>query len=118
MFVSAPIRDESFQVVGALALRIRPEAEFTRILQMGQFGGTGETYAFDRTGRMVSNSRFDENLILLGLLPDQEGSKSILNLLVRAIQGETSLQDSDPVRGGKTCRSPIWRPRRLAASRE
>jgi predicted Ser/Thr protein kinase len=83
MFVCAPVRDESFQVVGALALRIRPDREFTRILQLGQMGESGETYAFDRTGLMVSNSRFDDDLILMGILPDQEGSRSILTLQLR-----------------------------------
>jgi len=87
MFVSAPIRDENFQVVAALALRIPPDAEFTRIMQLGQIGRTGETFAFDKTGRLVSNSRFDNALILLGLLPDQPGAKSILNLHLRDPQG-------------------------------
>jgi hypothetical protein len=88
MYVCAPVRDESFQVVGALALRIRPDAEFTRILQLGRFGESGDTYAFDKTGRMVSNSRFDEKLIRLGLLPDQENSHSILQIQVRDPGGD------------------------------
>jgi serine/threonine protein kinase len=83
MFVSAPIRDENFQVVAALALRIQPDAEFTRIMQLGQIGHTGETFAFDKTGRIVSNSRFDNSHILLGLLPDQPDARSILNLQLR-----------------------------------
>ena len=83
MFVAAPIRDSNFQVVGVLALRIRPEREFTRILQLGRIGESGETYAFDKQGVMLSNSRFDRDLILLGLLPDQEGTRSMLQLLVR-----------------------------------
>ncbi len=83
MFVAAPIRDDSFQVVGVLALRIDPEREFSRIMNLGRFGESGETYAIDKNGLMVSESRFDENMILLGLLPDQEGSRSILYLLVR-----------------------------------
>ncbi|MBC8112921.1 MAG: serine/threonine protein kinase, partial [Candidatus Saccharimonas sp.] len=83
MFVCAPIRDNGFQVVGALALRIRPEREFTRILQLGRIGASGESYAFDKKGLMVSNSRFDDDLVLLGLLPDIEGAKSILNLTLR-----------------------------------
>jgi eukaryotic-like serine/threonine-protein kinase len=83
MFVSAPIRDSNFQVVAALALRIRPEREFTRILQLGRIGNSGETYAFDKAGLMVSNSRFDEDLIQLGLLPDAEHSRSILNISIR-----------------------------------
>ena len=83
MFVSAPIRDSNFQVVGVLALRIRPELEFTRILQLGRVGKSGETYAFDKEGLLVSNSRFDEELILLGLLPDTEHSQSILKITLR-----------------------------------
>ncbi|MCR9296276.1 MAG: serine/threonine protein kinase, partial [bacterium] len=83
MYVAAPIRDSDFQVIAALALQIRPEREFTRILQLGQFGSSGETYAFDSTGMMVSNSRFDEDLILLGIIPDHEHSKSILGVHIR-----------------------------------
>jgi eukaryotic-like serine/threonine-protein kinase len=83
MFVCAPLRDANFQVVAVLALRIRPEQEFTRILQLGRLGQTGETYAFDKDGLMVSNSRFDEEMILTGLLPDAEYSQSILKLSLR-----------------------------------
>jgi tRNA A-37 threonylcarbamoyl transferase component Bud32 len=87
MYVCAPVRDASFQVVAALALQIRPEGKFTEILQLGRIGESGETYAFNKEGVMVSNSRFDDDLILLGLLPDQEGSRSLLNVLVRDPQG-------------------------------
>jgi hypothetical protein len=58
------------------AMQIRPEREFTQILQLGRMGASGETYAFNTEGFMVSNSLFDEDLILLGLLPDQENSAS------------------------------------------
>ncbi|MBX7166174.1 MAG: serine/threonine protein kinase [Pirellulales bacterium] len=83
MFVCAPVRDDNFQIVGVLGLRIRPEAEFTRILQLGRIGASGETYAVDKDGLMVSNSRFDDQLILAGLIPDEEDSASIVRLLVR-----------------------------------
>jgi eukaryotic-like serine/threonine-protein kinase len=83
MFVCAPVRDDDLQVVGALALRIRPEKEFTDILQLGRIGSTGETYAVNKDGLMVSNSRFDEGLILLGLLPDDDAAASILSIQVR-----------------------------------
>ncbi len=83
MFVAAPIRDERFQVVGVLAFQFRPELKFTEIMQLGRLGKTGETYAFDRTGQMISNSRFDEELIMTGLLPDRPDSRSLLNIDVR-----------------------------------
>ena len=88
MYVCAPIRNRDFQVVGALALQIRPEREFTRILQLGRFGESGETYAFGKDGRIVSNSRFDDDLILLGLLPDEADTQSILNLQIRDPLGD------------------------------
>ncbi len=88
MFVCAPVRDANFQVVAALGLRLRPENEFTQIMQLGRIGDTGETYAFDKSGLLVSNSRFDEGLILLGLLPDQANAHSIVTLQVRDPQGD------------------------------
>jgi tRNA A-37 threonylcarbamoyl transferase component Bud32 len=83
MFVCAPVRDANLQVIAALGLRIRPEKEFTRILQLGQFGESGETYAIDKNGLFVSNSRFDDSLIMLGLLPDSDSVESILTISAR-----------------------------------
>jgi predicted Ser/Thr protein kinase len=88
MFVAAPIRDENLQVIAALALRIDPTAEFARILQLGRMGESGETYAFDADGLMLSGSRFEEELVLLGVLPDQPGMNSMLNVLVRDPGGD------------------------------
>ncbi len=101
MFVCAPVRDESFQVVGALALRIRPDREFTRVMQLGRYGQSGETYAFNAAGMMVSNSRFDDDLILLGILPDEPESQSILKLPLRdpgqdiIVRGRPKLRRAD-----------------------
>lgn len=83
MYVVAPVRDENFQVIAALALQIRPEEEFTEILQLGRIGESGETYAVDRDARMVSNSRFDADLMLLGLIPQEDDAKSLLTIQVR-----------------------------------
>lgn len=91
MFVSAPLRDARFEIVGLLALRIRPDRELTRIFQLGINGDSGETYGFDKAGVMISNSRFDEQLILLGILPDQPDARSILNVQLRDPQGNLTL---------------------------
>lgn len=88
MFVAVPIKDENLQIIAALCLRIRPEKEFTRIVQLGKFGQSGETLAFDATGTLVSNSRFDDDLILLGLIQDKEGASSILNLQLKNPGGD------------------------------
>jgi hypothetical protein len=93
MFAAAPFRDRDNQVIGVLAFRLRPEQDFTRILNVTRFGRSGETYAFDSTGMMLSNSRFDDDLKRIGLLPDHEDSHSILTLqlhdpLVNLNEGE------------------------------
>ena len=88
MFVIAPVVDEHLQVVATLGLQINPEEEFTRILQLGRLGESGETYAFNRDGLMLSNSRFDDDLSLLGLMSDDDDSRSILQVQVRDPGGD------------------------------
>jgi serine/threonine protein kinase len=80
MFVAAPVRDEGGKVIAALGLRIRPDADFTRILQTARVGESGETYAFDRKGLMLSQSRFDDEMKEYGLLVDRPEERSILTL--------------------------------------
>jgi len=43
-------------------------------LEIARIGETGETYAFDRNGLMLSNSRFDEQLRSIGLISEREDS--------------------------------------------
>jgi serine/threonine protein kinase len=79
MQVAAPLRDDNNVVCGALALVINPDDEFSRILSVARSGESGETYAFDQTGLLISRSRFDSQLWKLGLL-DRTNSSSALNL--------------------------------------
>ncbi len=79
MQVAAPVRDLQNVVRGALALIINPTNEFTRTLSAYRTGDTGETYAFDQTGLLISQSRFDDQLRRLGLLAPTNTS-SALNL--------------------------------------
>ncbi len=83
MYVGTPIRDAAGGIIGGLGLRVDPEKDFTRILSMAKAGDTGNTYAFDRKGVMLSHSRFEDELRLVGLIPDTEDSSSILTLAVR-----------------------------------
>ncbi|HWB14280.1 MAG TPA: serine/threonine protein kinase [Pirellulales bacterium] len=90
MFAAAPLRDDNNEVFAALAFRLRPERDFSRILNLAHFGETGETYAFDRDGLMLSQSRFDDDLKRMGLLPDTPDSHSILTLQLRNPQVDMS----------------------------
>ena len=64
-----------------LGVRIRPQDQFTEILRIARPGESGETYAFDREGLLVSNSRFDDDLKQIRLLG--ENDHSILNIPIR-----------------------------------
>jgi len=79
MQVAAPLLDNAVAVRGALALIIDPDREFTRILSVARSGESGETYAFDQHGLLISRSRFDDQLRKLGLL-DPTNTTSALNL--------------------------------------
>ncbi len=83
MFAAAPVADKSGQHVAVLGLRIRPEDSFTKILQTARNGATGETFAFDRDGLFLSESRFDDQLKQIGLLNDTADAGSILTLELR-----------------------------------
>ena len=62
MFAAAPVRGDDDTIVGFIGLRIRPSQEFTEILNVARFGETGETYAFDKQGLLLSASRFEDQL--------------------------------------------------------
>ena len=83
MLAMAPVNNADGQPIAALALLIRPEVNFTRILSVARAGSSGETYAFDKAGAMLSLSRFDDDLKMIGLIPDRADSQSILNVQIR-----------------------------------
>jgi tRNA A-37 threonylcarbamoyl transferase component Bud32 len=80
MFVAAPVKSTNGTIIAALGLRMAPEKEFSQIFSVARMGETGESYAFDRWGYLLTASRFDDELKLLGLIPDEPGATSILNL--------------------------------------
>ncbi|HEX5398720.1 MAG TPA: protein kinase [Verrucomicrobiae bacterium] len=86
MQVAAPLSEDGV-VRGALALVINPTNEFSRILSVYRTGNSGETYAFDQTGLLISESRFDSQLRTLGLL-DSTNLSSALNLRLRDPGGD------------------------------
>lgn len=95
MQVAVPIRNAANIVAGALAFVLRPEAEFSRILAVSRAGESGETYAFDAEGMLISQSRFDPQLKQLGLLEPREDASSSLTLVLRD-PGEDLTERSAP----------------------
>lgn len=85
MFVLGPLREHNHtansQIIAILAFRIAPAQAYARIAQLGRLMESGETYLFNRQGRMLNESRFNEELYQTGLLA--KGTSSILNLEIR-----------------------------------
>ncbi len=80
MFSASPIRDGEGRVVAILALRMNPQEDFSRILGVARLGETGDAYAFDSRGFMLTASRFDDDLKRLGLIPNNPDATTILKL--------------------------------------
>jgi serine/threonine protein kinase len=83
MVAAAAVLDTQGHAQALLSFRIRPEAEFTEILQVARSGQSGETFAFDDKGLLLSQSRFDDDLKQIGLLADLPDSHSVLTLELR-----------------------------------
>ena len=83
LLVAAPIRDKNGEIIASLVFGIDPEKDFTRILSLARLGESGDTYAFDESGVMISDSRFDDQLKAMGLLPDTPTSRPMMNVQLR-----------------------------------
>jgi hypothetical protein len=88
MQILVPVRDAGGEIRGVLAVILRPEDEFTRVLSVARPGASGETFAFDHEGRLLSQSRFDDQLRRLGILTNAPEASSALNLVLRDPGGD------------------------------
>lgn len=81
IFIVAPVRDANGSILAALARRLDPAEDFSRVIQLGRIGDSGETYAFNGNGKLLSESRFDDDLRNIGLIEYDE--KGILEIEIR-----------------------------------
>jgi len=70
IFIATPILDETKNVMAALIIRLNPMTRFSHITQLGRVGDTGETYAFDNKGRLITQSRFNDQLNAIEAIAD------------------------------------------------
>ncbi|GJQ57958.1 MAG: hypothetical protein SCALA701_07590 [Candidatus Scalindua sp.] len=66
MFVSTPLLEEG-KIIGVVSLRIHVST-LSNLLQSYKFGKTGETFLVNSEGYMLTESRFTEQLLKLGLI--------------------------------------------------
>ena len=81
MFTATPVKDAMGKIIAILTLRLDPAFYFSQIARIGRFGRTGETYAFDRQARFLTESRFVNQLLALKNLDGTDFS--ILNFRIK-----------------------------------
>ena len=86
MFFAAPVKNKLGSIIAVVTQRIDALLDFSRLTQLGRIGKSGETYAFDRYGKLLSASRFEEDLQKIGLIGAYENS--ILSVSVRDPGGD------------------------------
>ena len=81
MFIAAPIVNGKGEIIAVVTQRLNPKGQFSSMMRLGRIGRTGETYAFDKAGLMISESRFEKQLHEAERL--SIGQSSVLNIEVR-----------------------------------
>ena len=80
--ICAPIAGSDTKLIGYLLGYLDPSAKFSDFFELARIGESGETYAINGHGLLVSRSRFMETLTASGLLPS-DAHDGILQLSMR-----------------------------------
>lgn len=116
-FALGPLRDDDGRIIAAIAIVQRGygPGSISSILEVSQLGETGESYAFDAEGLMLSESRFTDELRRIGQIPSavEDGREwemgAQLNVQVRDPGGELAAGHQPEMEVG------AWPLTRLAA---
>ncbi|MDH5354592.1 MAG: PAS domain S-box protein [Gammaproteobacteria bacterium] len=80
MFVASPIWSAGGSVIAILAIRLDPDRFYSETFERGYLGKTQETYAFNKQGALMSESRFNYQLAEAGLIPDDKHSTLLISI--------------------------------------
>ncbi|TWX63424.1 PAS domain S-box protein [Colwellia demingiae] len=100
MFFAAPVINLQGEVIAVITKRINFEGIFSSILTAGSIGNSVETYALDKSGTLLSNVRFEDQIKTIGLLKNN-------------IRSSMNLEITDPGKNllnteGVTGQNPDW----------
>lgn len=88
VWVGAPVRNGNGEVIAALGFAHYADAQFGNIFSVARPGRSGEVYAFDENGLMLTESRFVADLRKIGLLPSQPDVSAMLRVQIRDPGGD------------------------------
>jgi len=72
MFFAAPIQDEEGNVLAVLTQRLLPDGKLAKIMHSGRIRKSGESYLIDQFGRILTPSRFKQDLIMRGIINEED----------------------------------------------
>lgn len=113
LLVAVPMRVAGDAVDAVLALRMRA-TDLSRVFVTGRAGAMGEAYAFDASGLMLTESRFDSLLQRVGLLPEESIWGATHELVLRE---PPELLGARRVTADETAAWPLTKPVREASAR-
>ena len=80
MFFATPVREQDGSIIAVLTIRMNA-LELSRLTESARILESGDTYAFDRQGRLVTHTRFEDQLVDIGFL--EAGLESIGTIQIR-----------------------------------
>ena len=81
LLFAIPIYDNAAHIIAILAVTRAPDQQFSRIFTTGFVGKSGQSYAFNSQGQLLSQIRFENQLKTLGLVANDQAA--ILNMRLR-----------------------------------
>ncbi|GGH70313.1 serine/threonine protein kinase [Phaeocystidibacter marisrubri] len=83
-----PIYNKIGELIGYFGVGRYADEGFSEIVNVARMGKTGETYAFNAEGMMLTESRFVDQLKSIGLVPNKEEAGSSLVVSLRDPGGD------------------------------
>ena len=93
VWFAAPVHDKTGRVIAVLCLGRYAASRFAGMFEITHPGKTGEAYAFDAAGRMLSHSRFEKRLIERGQLA--AGQRALGRLMLRPPDTDQGIRTGD-----------------------
>lgn len=94
VWIETPVTDGAGNVIAALGVGQFAGEQFGAIVSAARSGQTGETYAFDRRGVMLSESRFKDALVERGRIRPGESTMLALRLAPPGASDLTGLAEA------------------------
>lgn len=107
MFMAIPVMDEAGSVVVILMHQVKNHKAFSEILSASFIGKSGEVYALDKSGVLLSTIRFEETLRDIGLISQSQGAALNVRISDPGVDLTIELNKKDQNKNGQDKSWPL-----------